>query len=737
MNKNPLNKDEKERQKFEPARVEPDLETDKFSASEQKKIVQMVMEDARLGLESMKEWKEQKRRDILHLSGAKPSVIENLNKKAWMADINLNLCAATCDIYQAVLLATCYNPDSIHFRDTEKNDVDNKDNLEKFAKWVLGDSEAKFFPEVDDFIHNRVGLGFSLFKIQWEVKYVWVDRRIPIPSKDGSRRIIGYDIKTEERRFERGVIRNVDELDDILIPEYGKDVHELPFFIEILHLRLSDLEEMSKRKQIVNFDEDKKKALRAAVHKAASGDKLKNVEAAKLGGSTNTSSADDAAERNLPVDVYEAYETFTKNGMTEMYRFWVEPTTETFFGGKPLRKIMRDGKIPYEGGPLRRRPGRLRGGSLPSLIEGPINALNNNYNSTSDFQYVQNCPYGYYDKNQEGLESTMQEIEPGKLNPVDGNPNELVFFPNLTRSLAWSYEDKKFLLEMVERLTGAASYFMTSNTPDTTATRDTIVEEKGTTKFGLWVKRIQTDISRAVNRLIGLYQDWAPPDLATRVLGEDGKAIIKNLSINSLRGNYDAYMVPDITNGSKAYERQVAMWGFDILQKGSVWFDPQLNPRGNWLLTKDAMKKQGYPNPEHYLPPQPKDKMDYSKEAEEHFNQLKQGDRPEPPGPDNPMVVECFATFMRLKETKIHELDEEYRANFEDYYFKVMFNYRRFIQNLQREQMANQIAMRAAESLERLRPPAPVAPKPVGPVVPAGPVPGAPGPRGGRFEPGE
>lgn len=701
-NKNPLNQDEKDRQAFQPKRVEPVLESDKFTKDEQKAIVEMVLADAEHGRLAAAEWRKQKEKDLQQLAGAKPSEIEGLTKKDWMSDRNLNIVAASVDIHQSTLLATCFNPDSIHFKDTEKNDANNKDNIEKFAKWMVGPSELNLFPEVDDHIANRVGLGWGVFKIGWEVEYVWVDKRVPKPSKTDPRRIIGYDIKTEERRFERGFIRNIDELDDILIPEYGDDIHKLPFFIEILHLRLDQLEEYADRGRIVNFSEKLKKMLDGkGASKNVTNDKLRKIEEDKLGASrVSTGSSSDG--RIGTHDILEYYGYFKKNGKRELYRFWVEENTETFLAGQPLRKITRDGKIPYEGGPYRRRPGFVRGGSLPGLIADCSNALNNVFNQKSDFQYVTNCPTGYYDKNDDSLDSSIRDFEAGLLKPVDGNPNDIIFFPNMQRSMAWATQDEQFLLGMIERLTGAASYFLTSDSPDSTATRDQIVEEKGQVKFGLIVKRIQADLATCINRCLSFYQDWAPPDLGTRVIGEDGKSIIKNLSIDSLRGQFDCYMVPDITNGSKSFERQVAIWAFQALQ-GSVWFDPRINPRGNWLLVEMAMKRQGIANPEHFLPPQPKDKMDYSKEAQAHFDQMKQGDKPEPPGEQDPRIVECFATFNRLKETKYHELDEEYRPNFDAYFFQAAINYRKYTQMVAIEKAATVIAMNAVRNVEGMQ----------------------------------
>ena len=97
--------------------------------------------------------------------GERPSRIENLNKEEWMSDRNMGLCAANCDAYQATLVATCYNMDTVHYQATEINDVDHKEQLEKFTKWGLGKKEANFFPEADDFIHNKVTQGISYFYI--------------------------------------------------------------------------------------------------------------------------------------------------------------------------------------------------------------------------------------------------------------------------------------------------------------------------------------------------------------------------------------------------------------------------------------------------------------------------------------------------------------------------------------------------------------------------------------------
>ena len=115
-----------------PERVTPELETDQFSPEEQEDIVRFVKQDLQTDTQTMQEWVNQRVKDIQMYEGDRPSKIESLSKEAWMSDRNLGLCAANCDSYQATLLSTCYNIDTIHFQATEENDVDHKEQLDKF-----------------------------------------------------------------------------------------------------------------------------------------------------------------------------------------------------------------------------------------------------------------------------------------------------------------------------------------------------------------------------------------------------------------------------------------------------------------------------------------------------------------------------------------------------------------------------------------------------------------------------
>lgn len=664
---------------------EVDISTDKFSDKEQKAIVSMVIQDIEANEAAQVDWIEKRKKALQQYNADKPSVLENINIRPWQSDRNLGVCPAVCDTYQSTLMATCWNPESIHFIATEDNDIDNKDNLERFAKWMVGGSEVNASPEVDDYIQNKITQGFSIFEIYWHVWFEWVDRKIPNKDKDGMADGT-YTIKTEKVRFEKAVLENIDNLDDILMPRYGDDIQKLPNIIRVLHLTGDAILDLGESGVFMNVDEKFVSKLKVGSNKKTNG--IEELRATNLG----LVDVVDDEYRALPIDIYRWYGYFTKNGRRERYRFLVERDTETLLSGKPLRKITKTGKYPFVGGPFDRIPGQLRGKDLPTIIADPVNAINLTFNQKSDFQYVTNCPFGFH-KAGEGYTKGNYDLEPGVNYVTEGNPSEEVYFPNISRSMAWASQDMQILFEVIEKRTGAASYFGSNNrNSDNTATRDTLVARNSETRFGKWVMRIQNELSEAITMLVQLYQENAPKSLGSRILGEDGKSLFPNLSPETLRYNADARLAPDIIAGSKAYERQVFMWAYQTLSQ-SVWLNPQMNPKGNWLLTADAMRSQGLPSPERYLPPEPKPELGTSRTIDMIWAKLMQGEVVEPDPTWN--IPEVLAGLYKKKSESYFDLDPEYRPNLDSLIFQMEVAARIFMQKMMEQQMADQIAKRA------------------------------------------
>ena len=678
---NPLSK----RDKVE-KRVEPELESDKISPTEHQTLSTLIKAEYDQAKNEMGQYIIDREKDLLMYEGARPTDIEDLDKDSWQSDRNLGLTAAVCDSYQATLLGTCWTPDTIHMIATEATDIDRKEQSAKFAQWMVSESECDCFPEVDDFIHNRITLGTSIFKVRWKVWYEWVDRRIPRETKlEGQRnKFNGYEIKTEKVRFERAVLENIDNLDDLMYPTFGKTLQEKPFLIHILHKRALDVIDEAKRGYYKNMDNPKDfvDKLKQKICDSI----LAKAKEKKLGVTKDTLTPKDLVD--FEVDIWERYGKFDVDGKCEEYRITYEPLTETVLAKKPLRKITRTGKRPFVGGGLIRRPGFFNGKGIPRLVAPVSNAFNNVWNQKSDFQYVENCPFGFY-KPSEEFDRQNFRVKPGDLFPTD-TPKE-INFPNLSRSLAWAESDINLLFQMVERLTGAASYFMTNTQGVSgTATRDVLINQKSETRFGLWVKRLQDDIAEAVTMLFEFYQDWSPSDLGERVLGEDGKKLFPNLSIETIRGKYNIRLTPDIATGSKSLEREIALWGLDALSQ-TIWFNPQINPKGSWALAKNAAEKVGIPNVEAIMPPEPRADFGSAKIVETAWTKLKQGEVLEVEEGED--VMSLFMGLSEKKATEYHELDVEYRVNLDNYMMQLYVGMIEQINRSYQEQQANNLAM--------------------------------------------
>lgn len=669
--------------------IKIDDTSDVYTPEERKEILQIVRDDVDYGQEVQDTYVAQKVLDLQHYHMKPPSVLEGLSKRPWMADRNLGLARAIADSFQSTYVATTWNPDSINFIATRMNDINNCNNQMKFTKWGMGKQEANFQPEEDAFVHNQVVVGSAFYKIYRKTWEEWVDKRIPVKNKSG--KTYKWDIKTEKVKLEKGVIENIPDIDDILMPTYGKDIQELPFFIQRLHLDGERVLDLIKRKVFKPVDKENYKD---KLRNHASQDQERDLAKEKADAVGVQDNVTDLDVRRLPITLYEWYGFYTKDGRTEKFRFIVDLENDEFLSGKPLRKINRSGKIPFAGGSIWHEPGQIRGVSTMQIIAPIVNAFNNVFNQKSDFQYVTNCPFGFY-KPDEGYTKQKMELEPMIMFPAD-DPTK-INFPNLQRSMAWAESDIRILFEVLERLTGAATYFSIGQQRNKTLGQDMLVEKQSETRFGLGVDRIIAYNCEAIGMWFELYQDYPPKNLAERILGEDGKQIFTNLSIDSLRGHTSVQMTPDIVAGSRAFENQLQMWTFQAGQQ-MVWLNPQVNPYGNYNLCADTLKKlRGWGDSEvrRYLGEQPKPKFDDA-QLDSEWTRFLNGEDFDPPEGETALAIQHLQGHTKQKAEKYQDLDEEYRPNFDAHLFKTTVNVMKFMKNVQKEQIATALAASVA-----------------------------------------
>lgn len=656
-----------------------ELKSTSFTPEEQKQIVEMVCKAAETSRDALADWRTRKKKNLQAAFNQSPSKIETLSKEDWMADRNVGVCGSTCDSLRAALYATAYNPDSVHAQPTEENDVDRAQNIERFLKAVLSDPRNETATEIMEFTTNIVQTGIGFMKTFWAVEEKWVDVRkyTKIKDSDKSR----FSVETEKQRFEFAKLVNIPNVDDILCPDYGRDIDSVPYVIEVLHLYGQDIETLAEKGVFVNVDDNFKKCCTGKDTDGGDSQRYTKDEEQEINDVNS-----DAAFEYCEIDILEGYFKFKKDGKNEEYRFYVHEDSRTFLGGKPLRKILPSGRRPYCSCALDKLTGKLRGRSMPELIWDPCNQINTIFNQKTDFQYVINCPTGFYDVNDPNINGA-QDLTPGKMYPTN-SPNS-VHFPSRTMSDAWAYNDIEFLLQMVERISGAAGYFLTSNSKNATATRDAIVAQKSDTRMGIWVRQVLTAECNIMNKMLELYQAWAPKELGARLLGKEGEKLFESFSAEQIQGNYDVRMSPDIVSGSKAYKSQLAMMRYNLMAQNPI---VQSYAPGFWNLTHDTLSDTGSEFPDKYLPEQPKDPNKIDDEIENEFMRMMQGESFEPPEGASPEALKHYEGHMKQYE-KIHLMPKEYRQLFEDHIFETMNNIRLFQVQMMQEQMANQMAL--------------------------------------------
>lgn len=677
----------------DPERIEPEMQSDTdFSDTEQKKIAQMICSQVEADINNMIDWVDSRKKCFEHYDAQKPSVIENLDKDDWMSDRNMGLCPAVCDTYHSTLLATSYNVDMIHFKwHEEAIDLKTK-NLEKFTKWGLGPAESSCFQDISAFIKNKIVYGVSYLKVRWEVKHKYVDRRIPVYAQEGQ--FIKYDIKTEQVAVERGLIENIDDVADLIYPVEGKTLQDKDHITQRIHKTAAQFLREAKKKEHLNVDDNFIKGMKKTLF-----DRRTSLVTEANRDIMGLKSSDEVTDDHLNyfnICYYEWYGLIDKEGGNEEeYRITVEPITKTFLSGKPLRKITRTGKRPFVGGGFIQNPGMVQGKALTELIGDLCSFFNAQMNQKVDYQTIINCPIFFYQPS-EAFKKQEYEFTPGKGYPTS-DANSIVF-PKWGGSVGWANEDMHMILEMVERMTGAASYFLTQQSKQSTATRDAIVNEKSETRFGLWVKSLTEEIGEAITMWLGMYQSWAPSDIAERAIGKDGKKLFDNLSAETLMGSYSAYISPDIIAGSKTLEKQIALWAFENLSQ-SFWFNPQINPRGSYDLTVEAARKVGFDSIQDYMPKRPEIDPALNEDAEDIFIRIKSGEKVELSPTINPAMM--MESLNLIYQEKGDEIDPEYRPNFSMYMTKLMQAMMQQQREAQIEQMSNQIAAQTIDLQNR------------------------------------
>jgi hypothetical protein len=165
----------------------------------------------------------------------------------------------------------------------------------------------------------------------------------------------------------------------------------------------------------------------------------------------------------------------------------------------------------------------------------------------------------------------------------------------------------RLVIEFIERLTAASNYVMGKESDivggSGTATRTNAIVGAANERFALPAERLRAGMANIIRQRLDILQLNIPPGLEQRILGDDGSVIFQpnELSMEGISGEFDAFLLPDPSMGSKQTEQQVAQMLYSVLTQNPLVMS---NPASMYRLTADLIKAMGK-DAKEYLGPEP------------------------------------------------------------------------------------------------------------------------------------
>ncbi|MEA2013745.1 MAG: LAGLIDADG family homing endonuclease, partial [Thermodesulfobacteriota bacterium] len=573
------------------------------------------------------------------------------------SNVSTMVTTVACDLLQAKLFPMVWNPSTMNWEGREVHDEEVADNIKVVMGWVTGPSEMKLEPDIDDILHNLVVDGTVILKKRWITYWTYVTRMVP---KISYRAIVDnkleYEVKYDYIKREKCVL-DLKSLERVHFPhEGGSDENDLPHIIDEVYYKMSDLRQMQAEGEIAeSVDLESLKA------------DMDNLE--EFGG---TQKAKMEAEGSIPINTqkenykikcYEAYikEDVNNDKIQEDIIVLMAAKPKKWLSCKPLHAVSRIGKRPWIIRPFLRRPGRVYGKSIPELVMNLHKELDAIHNQRIDAGNMAIAPYFFFRANS-GTQPSNITVGPATGVPLD-DPQRDVQFPSFpTFGLQVSFQEERIVMELIERLTFLTPSMMGKELASRPTVRGTLaVMSQGEQKFGLLARRIQYIVCDILSSIRQSYEENMPPDLQSRILGKKGNPVFKQLSPETIAGNYDCKMTLDLTSGNIGMEREI-----NAIIMQTMAFDPFVmqNPAYGWEIRKDYLISLNKRNVESIIGPKPPTEAD-EKDAEDIFYQIQQEKMPDVP---TNMDIKILNRLMELKNSPIFDkLSSEAKVIFTRY----------------------------------------------------------------------
>ena len=512
---------------------------------------------------------------------------------------SLMIAMAILETLHARLFPAVYNEDLTRWRPGRQEDVERAERVEGFMFWWVRVrcQLSEFF---ERWTRVVIGYGEALTTTTWDVQLLdkgQVQLTQPIVLPDGTL----TPTKTEKvfDRLERSK-SEVIPLEDVFLQAGATDIQKDTVVIRRKYL-FRDLEALERTGAAVNVtqpSEEGLKTLKEALPVAAPA--VEGLEPEALEELANV------ARRNKLVECLEWHGNIDldADGYPEPLRVLIAVEQKTYLGAVGVKDLSGRGLRHLDFTTFMARldePMGIRGLGVLEQVKELALEIDAIFNQLTDGNSLSILRPFFYDPSGD-LDAAAVTLAPNKGTPVP-NPSQNVYFPEVNIQTEKLINAITLVLEFIERLTAASAYVMGKESEivggSGTATRTNAIVGAAGQRHAVPINRLRLGAARILTQHLDLVQKNIPPGLESRVMGEKGEPVFEanELTVEGLRGEFDAYLLPDESLGSKDAERQLSQMLYQVLSQNLIISS---DPTKLYKITADLLKAYGK-DPEQYL----------------------------------------------------------------------------------------------------------------------------------------
>ena len=528
-------------------------------------------------------------------------------KEPWSfcSNRSLMIAMAIIETLHARMLGGVYSEELTRWRPGDFTDAPKAERVEKLMFWWIR-VRAKLREFFDRWVRTAIAMPYTVTETQFDV-----EERDTGQTQE-SQPFIGPDGNPVQAPPQRILApfhttrSDIYAVEDVFLTPGSTNIRRDPVILRMT-LLFRDLEDMERRGTAINVtiptDPNVPALATLLPVDAPSGENLPAEELEEL---------KRVRLRNKEVTVLKWFGNIDLDGdgFPEPVRMIVDPIYRTYLGGIAQHNLSKQGIRHLDITSFMPRlddPHGVWGYGCLEMVKEHALEIDATFNQMVDANTISILRPGFYDPSGD-LDAPALKIHPNKMTPVS-RPQENVFFPEIRIPTDQLINQIRLVLEFIERLTAASAYIMGKESEivggSGTATRTNAIVEASGQRHSVPLHRLREGAARIMTHHFDNVQTHIAemPNLERRVLGEDGAQVfgVNELTDEGLSGEYDAYLLPDESMGSKEMERNLAQQIYAILTQNLIVAS---DPAKLYKITADLLKAWGK-DPKAYLGPAP------------------------------------------------------------------------------------------------------------------------------------